>query len=236
LFDRIKTWLKRSDASAKSPSDAQVETPSAARVEPSSETTDAQPSPAPKADPASLAHVREWIDIQARSGFADLDTIFEDLQEIVEDEGLNYHSGWRTEMKGALAKQKTREAGFPKVTANDRLTSAFAVMNAQGLIALEDAGYTQSDGWGDLGELYHESGKTAKGGVFYHRQDVEGVLFGVGLNIRFGGFGENDSAVAIGRKAVEILRQHGFDPIWDENPDRTIELPPFEWQRRQTTR
>ena len=213
-----------------------MEQPSAARVEPSTPPAGPNSSPAPKADPASLAHVREWIDIQARSGFADLDTIFDDLQEIVEDEKLNYHSGWRTEMEGALAKQRTREAGFPKVTANDRLTSAFAAMNAQGLIALEDAGYTQSDGWGDLGELYHEGGRTAKGGVFYHRQDVEGVLFGVGLNIRFGGFGENDNAVAIGRKAVEILRQHGFDPIWDENPDRTIELPPFEWQRRQTSR
>ena len=196
-------------------------------------------SPKPEAssaietDPTVLAHIRAWIDVQARSGFAQLESLFIDLQEVIEDEGLVFHSGWRAEMEAALQQQQEREAAFPTVTANDRLTAAFSQMNQQDLIALENAGYTQSDGWDDLHQYFDEDGQRAKGGVFYHGQDVERSITGAGLNIRFGAFGDQGNNLEIGRQVVEVLKQHGFEPIWNENPNQVIDLPPFEWQRRQ---
>ena len=106
-------------------------------------------------------------------------------------------------------------------------------MNRQGLIALENAGYTQSDGWDDLHQYNDEGGQTARGGVFYHGQDVERGITGAGLSIRFGAFGEDGDSIEIARKAISILQEHGFKPIWNEDPNQVIDLPPFEWQRRQ---
>jgi len=193
-----------------------------------------QTNPNANADPSSLAYIDHWIDIQARSGFADPDAVFENLEEVVEDEGLQYYSRLRTKLEDALKKQKEREADFPEITANDRLTQAFNQMNRQGLIAGENLGYTQSDGWDDLNQYFYEDGETAKGGVFYHGQDVERGITGAGLNIRFGAFGKNEDDAEIGRKVVKILKQHGFDPIWNEDPDMVIDLPPFQWQRRNS--
>lgn len=230
-FKKLKNWLMRSGASAQDTPPMQVMSSPIASAPPQSISSQLSTA---EDDPACLEHIREWINFEARSGFTDQSTALEHLQDLVEDEGLEYHPAWKVEMETALEQQRLREASFPDITANDRLTSAFIEMNTQGLIALENAGYTQSDGWDDLRELYFENGKTAKGGVFYHRQDLERGILGLGLNIRFGGFGKDTDDLEIGRKAVEILKKHGFKPIWDEDPNRVIDLPPFEWQRRST--
>src|ERR1700752_5130342 len=70
----------------------------------------------------------------------------------------------------ALAQDK---ATWPTTTDCDRLDGAFAVLNTRGIIALQNAGYTQSDGYDDVRESYHEhSDRDAViGYCFYHGQD-----------------------------------------------------------------
>ena len=45
---------------------------------------------------------------------------------------------------------------WPAVTDCDRLEAAFAALNSRGLVSLENAGYTQSDGYSDVCDLHHE--------------------------------------------------------------------------------
>ena len=49
---------------------------------------------------------------------------------------------------------------WPAVTDCDRLDQAFAALNARGIIALQNAGYTQSDGYGDISQSYDERTST----------------------------------------------------------------------------
>jgi len=67
---------------------------------------------------------------------------------------------------------------YPEVTDCDRLDSAFSKMNRRGVIALQNAGYTQSDGYDDVREIYsrNKESKTIVGYCFYHGQDLERIL------------------------------------------------------------
>jgi hypothetical protein len=46
----------------------------------------------------------------------------------------------------AMAELEKQKVTWPRVTDCDRLNSVFAALSAKGIIALQNAGYTQSDG------------------------------------------------------------------------------------------
>src|SRR5688572_18452903 len=60
-------------------------------------------------------------------------------------------------------------------TAKSDLTNVFDKLNNAGLVALQDAGYTQSDGFQDCVEVYHtrKDKDSIKGFCFYTRQDKD---------------------------------------------------------------
>jgi len=64
------------------------------------------------------------------------------------------------------------------VTVNDRIRRAFAELNKRGIVALQNAGMTMSDGWEDANETATSS---TRGATFYHRQDLERAMHGEGL-------------------------------------------------------
>jgi hypothetical protein len=117
-----------------------------------------------------------------------------------------------------------------------RLRAAFAALNAMGIVALENAGYTQSDGWDDVNEAagkLADAGKRPRAGVFYHGQDVARGKRGEGLWLTFGSYAEQDAdadSIAVGHIIVDVLKSHGFRPKWDGKHFTRIHTGRFEWK------
>lgn len=135
----------------------------------------------------------------------------------------------------ADSKRKAEEA-WPKVTDFDRLDRAFTILEAQGVIALHRAGFTQSDGLEEVEDAYHDGGgrnSEYAGHCFYTEQDQEGALKGSGLCIGFGHLSGNDAkGIKVGQLLRAALEREGFEVEWDGTIRSRLCLKEFRWQRR----
>jgi len=223
MFDFLKNLIRRSTPTV------QINTPAASAKPPA--TTAAPAVSLPPVDQDALNSIDEWIDIHSRSGFGHIDDLCADLEDIVLDWGIDDVDPWLQKFKTARAAHIKAQTSFPQNTLNDRLTEAFTDLNTRGILAFENLGYTQSDGWADLHQFQAERNTPAIGGVFYHGQDLERGVLGHGLAIRFGAFGDGDS-VEIAKLTREVLAVHGIETEWNGDEGQVIDIPPFEWQRR----
>lgn len=136
-----------------------------------------------------------------------------------------------------FVEQREREASWSEPTSNDALDMAFMELDALGIVALQNAGYTMSDGWSDANEVASGMDPAPRGATFYHGQDLERGVAGEGLQLAFGAYGaepnDHDAAsVAIAREVCTILAKHGLQSEWDETVNQRIRILPFEWKRR----
>lgn len=137
---------------------------------------------------------------------------------------------------GGLAQLAQEKSTWPEVTDCDRLDTAYAALWERGIIALHNAGYTQSDGFGDCGEIYHESPdkECILGCCFYHEQDLERVLAGEGLYFAFGAYDDHETArIRVGEIIREELERAGLAVEWDGTVGGRPCVPGFVWQRRK---
>jgi hypothetical protein len=122
------------------------------------------------------------------------------------------------------------------VTDCDRLDRAFTILEAQGIIALHRAGFTQSDGLEEVEDAYDEAGgknSDYAGHCFYTEQDQEGALDGSGLYIGFGQLSGNDAkGVEVGQMLRAALEREGFNVDWDGTIKSRLLVKGFRWQRR----
>jgi hypothetical protein len=175
-----------------------------------------------------LGAMKVWV----WSGFyspADVDNRISDLLEEDADEAmLRAAAGEEFEKKAAA------EAAWPDTTDCDRLDAAFAELNARGIIALQNAGYTMSDGIGDTAQILHQRGRDAViGYCFYHGQDLERAIAGAGLMLAFGDLDDDAARKAeIGRLVKGVLENRGFAVEWNGDPETRLNLPDIDWKRR----
>jgi hypothetical protein len=175
--------------------------------------------------------VKKWV----WSGFctpADVDEMVDDVLDEDSDEGAI-----RATIAPEFARKRAAEAGWPSETDCDRLDAAFVELNASGIIALHNTGYTMSDGRDIVGiELEKRDREAVVGYCYYHAQDVERALECGGLWIAFGDLDNTpEGKVAVGRRVVAELERHGFHAAWDGDPERRIGVPEFDWKRRGPT-
>ena len=147
-------------------------------------------------------------------------------------------------------KRKAQES-WPKRTECERLDEAFVALNQRGIFARQYQGYTQEAGAADMSEALAEAeaqGGEFTGYCFYDAQDVESVIDGGrSLWLTFGtnleqasevqqalGAPNNVGAVEAGEIIVMTLRESGFEVAWDGVPGMRIEIPHFDWKRRQS--
>jgi hypothetical protein len=130
--------------------------------------------------------------------------------------------------------KREAEATWPAVTDCTRLDAAFDALNAMGIIALHNAGYTMSDGISEVAEVLAESDREkVRGYCFYHAQDVERAVNGHGLMLAYGDIEDTAGGKrAIGELVRAELERHGFVVQWDGDGERRIDLPGIVWQRR----
>jgi hypothetical protein len=176
------------------------------------------------------------IDWMARSGFYDHDTILEIVTEQMFEPGEVDADAASAAIRERLLAKRVAEASWPDETDCDRLDAAFATLNAAGIVALQNAGYTLSDGIDDVSEVYAELGGADSGIVgycFYHSQDLERATNGAGLMLAFGDIrGDDEKGIEVGRAIVVVMKSCGFDVSWSESLKERIGLPDLDWKRR----
>lgn len=104
--------------------------------------------------------------------------------------------------------------------AKRRIDAVFDALSEQRLVALQDAGRTQSDGFSDCAEVSRESGGRdagLHGFCFYTRQDLNRAKRTGQLALAFWGApgGRPKDMERVGRLIVEVFRGHGFEVDWD---------------------
>jgi hypothetical protein len=172
-----------------------------------------------------------------RSGFYDK----EELLEIVCDEmhapGELDPDAVADAIDAAMEDLEDAKLTWPEVTDCDRLALAFAALGDHGVIALENAGYTQSDGYEDFRDAYeaHASKEGVVGYCFYHGQDLARAVRGEGLMLAFGPVDPSEEATKghdVGVLVRTELERAGLRVVWDGTHTQRIHVPDFVWRRR----
>src|SRR5258706_4872545 len=177
------------------------------------------------------------IDGLVRGGFEERDRIIEILCEEMYAPGELDVPEVTAAVDAAFASFARDKTTWPATTDCDRLDNVFAALNARGIIALQNAGYTQSDGYDDVRESYrkHSDRDTVIGYCFYHGQDLERAVHGEGLCLAFGPMDakkEETEGPRIGAMIVEELTRAGFAVKWNGSFGPRISIPALDWKRR----
>lgn len=188
-------------------------------------------------------HLFAQVAVAVRGGVKSEEEILESLEQRVEDMLRGSSDGALLEELEAhtrklLEEQRVRESRWREPTLNDAIDAAFEELNAKGIVTLQSAGYTMSDGWADVNELASYQDPPPRGAVFYHGQDLERGVQGEGLMLAFGAYENDDkkhvpASIAIAREVCETLARHCVKTEWNGDVDQRIQIPPFEWRKRR---
>jgi hypothetical protein len=127
-----------------------------------------------------------------------------------------------------------RRRAPPVPDVNAAIDRAFAALEREGIVALQAAGFDQSEGWEEANATatrMRARGIVPKGATFFHEQDLERAVKGEGLHLTFGAY-DGDSG-EISRSVVAALRAEGVDATWNGDPNQRIAIAPFEWYRKE---
>ena len=126
--------------------------------------------------------VRSKIAALARTGAYGRDDLIEQFTLERYEPGELDDDEVAAEVEAQFAAHAAEQKNYPATTDCDRLDAAFAAMNARGVLALQNAGSTQSDGFEEVKAAARA--RTAGGGerpvgyCFYHGQDLERAAAG----------------------------------------------------------
>ena len=182
------------------------------------------------------AAVIEAVNVHVQSGFHDADEIAQIIDETVLEPRAVDQDWLRAVIADAFAKKRREEVTWPKETDCDRLDQLFDALNEDGIIALQNAGYTQSDGFSDVMEAYHEAGGEESGVTgycFYHGQDLERVVESGDLWLAFGAIGgADDKGAQIGHRIKKAAESKGFRIDWGGSIKTRLLIKGLDWKRR----
>jgi hypothetical protein len=183
------------------------------------------------------ADVLEEISIEVRGGFDDRERIIEMFLEEKYEPGELDENEVAAAVDAAIQEHEKQKLSWPTVTDCDKLARVFARLNANGIIAIHNAGYTQSDGYDDVLQIHdeHPDKKAVLGYCYYHGQDLERVVQGQGLYLSFGPIdpqNEETKGPKVGAVIESELKAAGFSVEWDGTFSKRISIPEFDWKNR----
>jgi hypothetical protein len=195
------------------------------------------PAPAAAAEPLTLdeedrADLEERIREVLLGGYADR----EDLAELAEDYLV---SGDEHPVSPAQARalvdrmwdeRLAEQAGWQGETDPERLTRAFASLEAAGITARENFTCCRNCGQAEIGA---EAAPGARGFVYFHEQCTDSAASGAGLTLLYGGFdGSAGTTTAVGHEVAAALAAVGLPVEWDGTPSQALTVTPLTWHRR----
>ena len=178
-------------------------------------------------------YCRECIRTWVKSGWYTPEEVERRLEDIVEEDDVV--DALRQFAQAEVRAQDALEAAWPSETDCDRIDRAFAAISSERIVALQNAGYTMSDGHSDVGEVLapHPTG-TFRGYCFYHGQDLERAVHTGQLYLAYADLRDTPQGkLAIGRVVVEAFRKQGFVCEWNEDVDKRILVTGIDWKRRR---
>lgn len=175
-----------------------------------------------------LDSIKTWV----WSGFYTPEEVDEMIDDILEDDADE--DFLRAQVVPEFERKLAEEASWPAKTDCDCLDTAFETLNSSGIIALQNAGYTMSDGLSDVSEVLHQRGLSGiKGYCFYHGQDLERAVFGGGLMIAFGSLDDHKTSKAeVGAAVKKTLEDQGLQVEWNGDAQTRLNIPNIDWKRR----
>lgn len=179
-----------------------------------------------------------FIDMLAKAGF--------ETEEEAVASALGYMEGAAEESflrphakqmaREAFARQKEEQPHWPAVTDCDRLDSAFAELDENGIIARQNYWCCQTCGNDAIGteiDELSEMGRKVRGFAYYHTQDTESAVEGYGVCLCYGSVEESEEErIALANEIVSTIEKHGLKPKWNGDLKRRIEVP-LDWKRRR---
>lgn len=188
--------------------------------------------------PALLDDVHSTVRAQVAAGFADGDAIIDTTLAIYEDEAdpavlLPYVERFVSEV---ISAHLDEQAHWPAVTDCDRLDTAFAELEQQGIVCRQNFSCCGTCGsaeiWDELATA-EEAGLTVRGYAFYHIQDTESAVDGHGLYLNYGAIEDGEAAaLQIAREVIATLERHGLRTTWNGRWSQRIGVT-LDWQRRR---
>ncbi|MFF3674895.1 DUF6891 domain-containing protein [Streptomyces sp. NPDC002120] len=186
----------------------------------------------PPLDPAVERELAEAVRGWLRCGYDGPDALAESAEEYLVDGDVRpvsaAQAAWLVDRlwRERLAEQ----ADWVGETDPERITRAFAALEASGITARENFTCCRSCG---LAEIRADGAEDARGFVFFHSQAAEGAAAGHDLFLMYGGF-EPDEAltVAVGREVVGALESEGLGWVWSGGAHDAIRVVGLDWRRR----
>jgi hypothetical protein len=183
------------------------------------------------------AEAREQISIIVKSGFEDRTHMIEIVSQEMYEPGELDPAEVGVAIDQAIAEKEQTKKTWPAVTDNDRLDKVFAALNASGIIALQNAGFTPEDGYEDFREALGQASDVGRirGYCYFDNQDTEGAVAGDGLTLSFGPTDpklEETQGVAIGQEVRDLLVKEGLNVVWNGSYKSRISITPFDWKKR----
>jgi hypothetical protein len=181
--------------------------------------------------------VKEDIAALVRAGFHDKKRMTEIICEEMHEPGDLDSGEVSASLDAEIAKLESEKKTWPTITDCDRLESAFAALYKRGIIALHNAGNTQSDGYENFQDALkkHKNKSSILGYCFYHGQDLDRAVRGGGLFLAFGPADPNDEeekGAIIGNMVRKELEKAKLKVVWKGTFSSRMQLPSFVWQRR----
>ena len=182
-------------------------------------------------------YLEERLKVYVWSGFYQRNQIVERLEDEDESEGeVIPPLELARIVDNEIMVKREAEKAWPDRTDCDKLDQAFALLESNRIIALQNAGFTQSEGFADCCQEYQRRGEEKSGVIgfcFYTFQDLERGVAGYGMDFGFGATdGEEEASVAVGKAICEALTGQGFEVEWEGSTGRRPRLLSLDWKRR----
>ena len=189
------------------------------------------------AEEPDLGEFRAQIAREIAAGYASPREVLESSIDLISDEihpEILKSKGPQI-LEEELAQHLLRQKGWPEITDCDRLDSAFAVLEENGIVSRQNFSCCGTCG---TGEIYDEietlknAGNNVRGYTFFHMQDTQSAVEGFGLYLNYGSTANGDeAAVSIGREIQHELHKFGLATDWDGKLSKRIGVP-LNWQKR----
>jgi hypothetical protein len=187
---------------------------------------DPQPVPAPAPEAAAETTVLAARYLQ--EGYLSFDDMVVALQDMSEADPPITKDQAREILTPMWREHVAAQADWG-VTDCDRLTVAFAELDAGGIVAREHFACCQNCG---TSEIWGKAGPDHRGYVFFHMQDTETAGDGV-LYLAYGSRSNlTEETIAVGHEVVRVLQAHGFRTSWDGSERTRLQITDLEWQKR----
>ena len=129
-------------------------------------------------------------------------------------------------------------ASWPSETDCDRIAAVFTDLESRGIVARENVGYTLGDLNLEMSETVAnlmKAGRTVRGWVGFHSQDVESAVDGRGLYLGFAPVEASRPGawLEVGTDIVQTFQKAGFKVAWSGKANQRPHLESLDWRRRR---